>query len=80
MKVEVFKTNVLQADEAKMLVGRIHAFFRNYRANFDLGDCDRILRVTSAEFINVPALIALLNQCGFEAEVLPDDIPELLRF
>jgi hypothetical protein len=80
MKVEVFKTNVLHADEAKVLVGRIHASFRHYRANFDLGDCDRILRVTSAEFINVPAVIAFLKQCGFEAEVLPDDIPELLRF
>ena len=80
MKVEVFKTNVSHADEAKVLVGRIRASFPDYRVNFDLGDCDRILRVTSAEFMNVPALIALLKQCGFEAEVLPDEIPELLLF
>lgn len=80
MKVEVFKTNVLHADEAKMLVGRIHTSFRNYKANFDLEDCDRILRVTSASTIQVPALIALLEQCGFRADVLPDNIPELLQF
>lgn len=80
MNVEVFKTNVLHAEEAKRLVGRIQASFRGYHANFDLGDCDRILRISSADSMNVPALIAFLKQCGFEAEVLPDDIPELLRF
>lgn len=80
MKVEVFKTNVLRPDDAKTLVDEIHASFRCCMANFDLEDCDRILRIASQVPIEIPALIGLLNDRGFEAEVLSDDIPELLQF
>ena len=80
MKVEVFKTNVLRPDDAKTLVDEIHTSFRCCMANFDLEDCDRILRIASQVPIEIPALIGLLNDRGFEAEVLSDDIPELLEF
>lgn len=80
MVVEVFKTNVSYADHAKMLVDQIHLHFSDYTANFDLEDCDRILRVVSGNEIQVHALLSLLKNYGFDAEVLSDDIPELLRF
>lgn len=80
MTVEVFKTNVIEPDQAKMLVRRIQAAFGNYAANFDLDDCDKILRVeTKAPRIQVSALIAMLKDLGFSAEVLPDDMPELMQ-
>ena len=79
MLVEVFKTNVGDTDQAKIVVDRIHASFADYTANFDLDDCDRILRVVSERSIAVPALIVLLKEFDIDAEVLSDDIPEVLH-
>jgi hypothetical protein len=71
-KVEVFRTNVEDQSHARMLLDRIHASF-NYQANFDLEDCDKILRVKyTDDSISVSCLIKLLNEQGFNAEVLPD--------
>jgi hypothetical protein len=75
MMIEVFKTNVQNQCEANMLLDRIHKTFVHYSANFDLSDCDRILRVkNSTGAIKSSMLIALLKQVGFEAEILPDEI------
>jgi hypothetical protein len=72
--VEVFRTNVKDQDHAVILLDHIHQNFRDYRANFDLEDCDNILRVASnQEFIRATCLIKLLSEFGYEAEVLPDD-------
>ncbi len=72
--VEVFKTNVESREHANMLIGRIHAIFPSYKANFDLEDCDKILRVKSeTEHIESCQLISLLKECGFTAQVLEDD-------
>ena len=79
MVVEVFKTNVRNTDHAQMLVDQIHRNFRSYKANFDLEDCDRILRVVSLKgVVQVSALLQLLKKFGVDAEVLADEIPELL--
>ena len=45
--VEVFKTNVKDRDQAKMLIDQIQKTFTDFTANFDLEDCDKILRVKS---------------------------------
>lgn len=74
--VEVFKTNVKDPDHAKMLVGLIHTTFVDYSANFDLEDCDKILRVTSSRgFLEVSTLLRIVKSFGFEAEVLSDEQP-----
>ena len=49
MKVEVFKTNVADPERAKWLVDQIERNFANCKVNFDLDDCDRILRVVFEE-------------------------------
>ena len=72
--VEVFKTNVENPGQAAMLLDQIHRHFRRYKANFDLDDCDKILRVKcETEYIQPFPLINLLQQYGYQAEVLPDD-------
>ncbi|QMU31554.1 hypothetical protein HUW48_13655 [Adhaeribacter radiodurans] len=72
--VEVFKTNVKDQHNAQMLLSLIHQTFHEYKANFDLDDCDNILRVASgSEFIQAACLIQLLRDFGFNAEVLPDE-------
>ena len=72
--VEVFKTNVNERGHADMLIDLIHKTFIDYKANFDLWDCDKILRVEcrTGLIITTP-LIDLLKEFGFQAEVLPDD-------
>lgn len=71
--IEVFKTNITCPERAKQLVDQIHQTFAAYTANFDLHDCDKILRVVygaaekpSGDFIQ------WLGVLGCSAEVLPD--------
>jgi hypothetical protein len=71
--VEVFKTNVTNQDHANRLIDRIHRTYREYKANFDLDDCDRILRVLcTTSPVQASLLIDLLRDSGFRAEVLPE--------
>ncbi len=73
--VEVFKTNVKTREQAEMLLACIHARF-SCRANFDLQDCDNILRVEyRGEICIAGTLISILRDLGFYAEVLPDQQP-----
>jgi hypothetical protein len=72
--VEVFRTNVTDQDHARRLIEQIHHAYRDYAANFDLEDCDRILRVKCMTGSIQPShLIGLLKDSGFRAEVLPDE-------
>lgn len=47
--VEVFKTNVTDEGQASSILGYLSAKWPDLSINFDLGDCDRILRVESPE-------------------------------
>jgi len=72
--IEVFKTDVNEKEHAKMLLDRIHTAFRHCRANFDLEDCDKILRVkgiTGEE--ETWQIVSLVRSYGWHVEVLPDD-------
>jgi hypothetical protein len=72
--IEVFKTNVECPDQAMMLIDQINKNFADYKANFDLHDCDNILRVkTTRECIEPEGLINFIKHFGFHAEVLPDE-------
>lgn len=72
--VEVLKTNVRDRIQANMVLSEIHTAFDGYKANFDLQDCDRILRVEcKSGKVQVALLIELLKEAGVEAEALPDE-------
>jgi hypothetical protein len=72
--VEVFKTDVNQAEHAQILLHEISQRFTQYEVNFDLEDCDRILRVKSnSGIVDASALIDLLKGFGYTADVLPDE-------
>ena len=69
--IEVFKTNVKDHILANILTDQIHKTFVDYKANFDLQDCDKILRVKcTTGLIQCDCLINLLKDFGFHAEVL----------
>lgn len=71
--IEVFKTNVEDPNQAKVLIEKIHQLFNSYSANFDLEDCDKILRVqNNSGYVKTSSLLELLQKFGIRAEVLPD--------
>lgn len=73
--IEVFITNVKYRKQAKFLLKELLTAFPTYRINFDLDDCDNILRVESrGEPIKVRTIQRILNELGFEAVVLPDEV------
>ncbi len=74
--VEVFKTNVTQVRQAGRIVRLLQKTFKGYKANFDLQDVDRILRIESDGDVEEKKIIGILESAGFSAEVLPD-IPVL---
>lgn len=67
--VEVFKTNVQKKAQSKMLVGILSEAFPSFKINFDMSDCDAVLRV---EGNNIEALriMILVKEYGFTCEVL----------
>jgi hypothetical protein len=67
--VEVFKTNVEEEDRAKALTTRLLAHYPHYKVNFDLQDCDRILRVEGVT-ISHEKIIELINSEGYQCHVL----------
>lgn len=71
--IEVFKTNITCPGKARQLVELIQQRFDVYRANFDLHDCDKILRVVYGS-ADKPSFdfITWLEGLGCNAEVLPD--------
>ena len=67
--VEVFKTDVHKAGQARDLVSLLRHHFPGSKINFDLEDCDKILRVEGFNF-KVEKIIVLVRQKGFDCEVL----------
>lgn len=71
--VEIFKTNVHEGEQANMLVNLIENVY-GYCANFDLEDCDKILRIEwNSGHLKVQALTELLKDFGFQAEHIADE-------
>ena len=74
--VEVFKTDVSDGRYARIIIEEIKTIFPCYEVNFDLQDCDKILRVKNISGdVNSDFLINFVNKLGFHAEVLPDNFP-----
>jgi hypothetical protein len=67
--VEVFKTNVQDTEQAIGLITKLTEHFPACKINFDLEDCDRILRV-EGESIFMSEVIAVLKQNKYQCEVL----------
>ncbi len=67
--VEVFKTNVQRKGEAKMLLLKLVQLFPEHKINFDLDDCDKILRV-QGKSIFPEKIIQLVTKENYECIVL----------
>ena len=69
--VEVFKTNVQHRELAEQLASILRGRFAFSKINFDLEDCDKILRVEGKQ-VCVETIIEILNTHGLQCEVLTD--------
>lgn len=67
--VEVFKTNVQQDADADHLLALLLCNFPNCRINFDLDDCDKVLRLEGDD-IDACRIMELLDEAGFCCEIL----------
>ena len=65
----VFKTSVKTKMQAKKLTPHIHKILPKAKWNFDLEDCDKILRIESEENV-VLRITSLLNIHKFTCEEL----------
>ncbi|MEP6931734.1 MAG: hypothetical protein ABI850_17050 [Flavobacterium sp.] len=64
MIVEVFKTNVQRESEKNYVTAIIQSQFPDYKINFDLEDCDKILRVEGPE-LEPKNIIDYVNCLGY---------------
>jgi hypothetical protein len=67
--VEVFKTNVEERAKSKLLLSILSQEFPSLKINFDLSDCDRVLRV-EGDNIEVLEIITLVKNNGVKCEIL----------
>ena len=67
--VEVFKTNVRSTRKAKLIIQKLAEEFPNHKINFDLSDCDKVLRVEGNNLEALPIMI-LVKEYGFMCEIL----------
>lgn len=67
--VEVFRTNVSNPQQADELIGLLRTIFPGSRINFDLEDCDNILRIDNDQ-VEPAQVIALMKANGFHCAVL----------
>lgn len=67
--IEVFKTNVCEEIRAKELIVLLQQHFPYSKINFDLEDCDKVLRVEGDHILPEP-VTKLLHSLGHLCEVL----------
>lgn len=71
--IEVFKTDIKFKKDARKIMLLLSSKLENHKINFDLSDCDKILRIESPnEMISIQSIEKWLHGEGFFCEVLPD--------
>jgi hypothetical protein len=67
--VEIFKTNVENKKQAIEIIVLLNSKFPKLQVNFDLEDCDRILRVEGSA-IHVEKVAEWVHWKGYQCELL----------
>jgi len=68
--IEVFKTNVQVQQEAQLIVAGLEKKLERTKINFDLEDCDKILRIAGTTKAKNRFIISYLQQLGYQCEIL----------
>ncbi|GIZ08162.1 hypothetical protein [Flavobacterium sp. UMI-01] len=76
--IEIYRTNIIKEEDAQQMLRQLRQFFPHYKIDFDLEDCDHILRVeTFEETLDNDAILRVVTDDGFYIEILSDEIPFL---
>lgn len=67
--IEIFKTNITEVNEAKIITQKLLEYHPLSKIDFDLEDCDKTLRIES-RFIDISKVIRILNENDFLCEIL----------
>ena len=67
--VETFKTDVQKKTQSKMLLSILSETFPSFKINFDLSDCDKVLRV-KGDNVEALRIMMLVKEYGFTCEIL----------
>ena len=69
--VEVFKTNVSGKRAAKVILEEIGLHQPDYKCNFDLEDCDKVLRIENVSGkVDAGLVFKILAKNNFEGAIL----------
>ncbi len=73
--IEVYKTNIEKRKAAKRVRKMLHQKFPDLLINFDLEDCDNIMRVENREgYFDVDLILQQVSEMDFCIEIL-EEIP-----
>jgi hypothetical protein len=67
--VEVFKTNIYAEGASEKIIEILYDHFPECKINFDLNDCDKILRIEGVVF-ETEKIKLIVNEHGYMCEVL----------
>ncbi len=67
--IEVFKTNIHEIQIANNIVEQLLEYFPESKINFDLEDCDKILRIENHS-IEPNTVIKVLADNNYQCEIL----------
>lgn len=67
--VEVFKTNIYEVEKSNIIFQKLLRHFPENKINFDLEDCDKILRV-EGDSIFSEKIIEIVQEEGHLCEIL----------
>ncbi len=63
--VEVFKTNVNEASQARLLIAKLLQHFPDHIIHIDLHDCDKVLRVQGENF-TMEKVLDFVREHGYD--------------
>lgn len=69
--IYIFKTSVKTKKKVRKLKPHLNELLKQTKWNFDLEDCDKILRIDNSIDVS-KEVINLLKKQGFNCEELPD--------
>ena len=70
--VEIFKTNVKKKKRSEKVVSLLSMKYPDLKINFDLEDCDKILRIEGESFCPT-RITKKMNKLGHKCLVLEED-------
>jgi hypothetical protein len=69
--IEVFKTNVVNKKAAKVILEEIGSHQPEYKCNFDLEDCDKVLRIeNTGGNVEAQLIFKILERNNYKGTIL----------